>query len=178
MHRNEVLQTGESLGAPTQGSPGPRNRILVVDDDRLIRLLSAAVLVHSGYQVDTAEDGEAGWEALQAKSYDLLITDNNMPKVSGLELVEKLRSKNTALPVILVSGAIPTEELNRHPWLQLDATLLKPFTDDGLLGTVKRVLRETNNPRKEMRRYLPPRKVRRPSTRKLQPRLTSACSSR
>jgi YesN/AraC family two-component response regulator len=64
--------------------------------------------------VDTAEDGEFGWEALQAKNYDLLITDNNMPKVSGLELVKKLRSARMALPVILASGAMP-EELNRLP---------------------------------------------------------------
>ena len=119
------------------------NRILLVDDDIDIRLLSAHLLFRSGYQVDTAGDGETGWEALQARNYNLLITDNKMPKVSGLELVKKLCSARMALPVILASGAMP-EELNRLPWLQLAATLWKPFTPDELLGPVTKVLRATS----------------------------------
>ncbi len=99
------------------------------------------MLLRSGYRVDAAEDGEAGWEALQVHQYDLLITDNNMPNLCGIELVKMLHSACMTLPVIMASGAIPTEEMNRHPGLQLAATLLKPFTPDELLGTVKKVLR-------------------------------------
>jgi DNA-binding response OmpR family regulator len=145
MENDRVLQTGESHAAQNQCQATPFNRILVVDDDAELRLLSAAVLVDSGYQVDTAEDGAAGWDALHAKHYDLLITDNNMPKVSGVELVKKLRSARMALPVILTSGALPTELLNRQPWLRLAATLAKPFAVDELLDTVKKVLRVTES---------------------------------
>ena len=120
----------------------PASHILVIDDDIDVRLLNAALLFRSGYQVDTAEDGEIGWEALKAKNYDLLITDNQMPKVSGIELIKKLRLAHMALPVILASGAMP-EEVKRLPWLQLAATLLKPFSADEFLGTVKKVLRAT-----------------------------------
>ena len=141
MKFNSSPQAGDPVSAPTQGQGNPSNRILVVDDDISIRAFSAAALTTSGYQVDTAEDGVAGWEALHASRYDLLITDQNMPKVSGVELVKKLRSARMTLPVVLASGAIPTEELNRNPSLQLAATLLKPFTVDELLGTVKKVLR-------------------------------------
>src|SRR6185369_4261945 len=74
------------------------------------------------------------------QSYDLLITDNRMPRVTGLELIKKLRSEDMTLPVILASGTVPVEELNRHPWLQLDASLPKPFTITQLLETVKTVL--------------------------------------
>ena len=147
MNNNEIRQTGESASAPTRGQVNPSNRILVVDDDISIRELSVAVLIPSGYQVDTAEDGAAGWEALHANSYDLLITDHNMPKISGVELVNKLRSARMTLPVVLASGAVPTEELNRNPTLQLAATLLKPFSPDQLLGTVKQVLRASNSAR-------------------------------
>jgi two-component system chemotaxis response regulator CheY len=119
----------------------PSNRILVVDDDTSIREFSAVMLTSSGYQVDTAEDGNVGWEALHARSYDLLITDNDMPKVSGVELVKKLRFARIALPVVLASGNIPTEALNWNSSLQLAATLAKPFTLGELLGTVKKVLR-------------------------------------
>ena len=114
--------------------------ILVVEDDQATRQLSIRLLVGSGYQVDAAEDGEAGWEALHAKKYDLLITDNSMPKLSGVELVKKVRSARMTLPVILATGALPTEELDRNPWLQLAATVQKPFGSDELLNTVKKVL--------------------------------------
>ena len=150
MKAHKTSRAGAPAGARTRSRAAPSNRILLVDDDTDIRLLGADLLFHSGYQVDTAEDGESGWEALQAKSYDLLITDNKMPKVSGLELVKKLRSARMALPVILASGAMP-EELNRLPWLQLAATLWKPFTPGELLGTVKKVLRATDSAREQVK---------------------------
>ena len=124
----------------------PPLRILVVEDDISIRYLSSSVLKSSGFQVDTAEDGAAGWEALHTKSYDLLITDNSMPKLSGVELIQMLRSADMTLPVVMASGAIPTEALNRNPSLQLAATLVKPFTKDQLLGTVKKALHATEVP--------------------------------
>ncbi len=116
-------------------------RILLVDDETSIRQLGCTALTRSGYYVDAAEDGAAGWEALQASSYDLLITDNNMPKVSGVELVKMLRSARMTLPVVMASGTLPAEALSRDSSLQLAATLLKPFTMQELLRTVEKVLR-------------------------------------
>ncbi len=75
--------------------------------------------------------------------------------LSGVELVMKLRAEDLTLPVILASGAIPTEELNRHPWLQLAATLLKPFTIEELLATVKKVLRAAESTRSRAENYFP-----------------------
>lgn len=143
MQAHKTSHARQPASAQSRSGIATSNRILLVDDDINIRLLSADLLFHSGYQVDTAGDGESGWEALQTRNYNLLITDNQMPKVSGLELVKKLRSARMALPVILASGAMP-EELNRLPWLQLAATLWKPFTPDELLGTVNRVLCATD----------------------------------
>ncbi|MBE0543345.1 MAG: response regulator [Verrucomicrobia bacterium] len=119
----------------------PTHRILVVDDDPSTRQLNTVVLTHAGYAVDAAEDGVVAWEALNTDNYDLLITDHNMPKVTGVELVKKLRAVHMALPVILATGTMPTEELDRHPGLQIEATLLKPFTIARLLETVQEVLR-------------------------------------
>jgi len=115
-------------------------RILVADDDSAIRELIAISLSRSGYEVDTARDGAEAWKALNEVSYYLLITDYQMPKVTGLELIQLLRSKEMALPVILVSGTIPTEELRRQPWLNVDATLPKPFNVEELLDVVKNIL--------------------------------------
>ena len=131
----------------------PSTRILVVEDDRDVRELNTNVLSRSGYEVDAAEDGAAAWEALSADSYDLLITDHHMPGLTGFELLKKLRAARMTLPVILVSGTMPTEELNRHPWLQIEATLLKPYVMAELLEAVKAVLCTTDVDRN---RFAPP----------------------
>ena len=107
MKGDKTSRAEERASARTRSRAVHSNRILLVDDELDIRLLGADLLFHSGYQVDTAGDGESGWEALQARDYDLLITDNKMPKVSGVELVRKLRSARMALPVILATGAMP-----------------------------------------------------------------------
>src|SRR6266516_2928525 len=95
----------EHLAGPANRGPAhwqaiPSHRLLVVEDDPTMRNLGAQVLVRAGYQVDAAEDGAAGWEALRAERYDLLITDHRMPRLSGLELVKKLRSARMTLPVV------------------------------------------------------------------------------
>jgi CheY-like chemotaxis protein len=116
------------------------HRILVVDDDAIVRRRCSEVLSHRGYQVDAAEDGAAAWDALQLEHYDLVVTDHSMPKVSGVELVLMLRAAHMELPVILMSAAMPVRELNQHPELHLAAALLKPFTGHELLGAVNEVL--------------------------------------
>jgi DNA-binding response OmpR family regulator len=135
---------------PTQGQTNPPQHILVVEDDSDLRQLSASVLIRFGYRVRAAEDGAAGWEALNADSYDLLITDHNMPRLTGVELVKKLRSARMALPVILATGHLPTEELCQNPSLQLAAMLPKPFSVDELLQTVRAVLRAADSSRERL----------------------------
>ena len=130
----------EIVGTPDQGPMTPSPRILVVEDDALIRQMSAKVLDRFGYRVAAAEDGAAGWEALRGNEFDLLITDHGMPRLTGLELVTKVRSARMLLPVILATGTLPEDELARQPWLQLAATLLKPFSPQQLLETVGVVL--------------------------------------
>ena len=129
---------------PFQSQLNPHYRILVVDDDDDIRRLNTEVPACSGYKVDAAADGAVAWDTLKLNSYDLLLTDHDMPKVTGVELLIKLRAARMVLPVIMVSGIIPTEKLKQHPWLQIDATLLKPYTSDELLATVRKVLYATD----------------------------------
>src|SRR5581483_3743708 len=138
-----ALCAGEPASVQAQYETKPPYRILVVDDDLDVRQLSADVLMSSGYEVDAAEDGEAGWEALHVNRYDLLITDNNMAKVTGMELIRKLRSAGMGLPVILASGAVPAEEPDRHSRLQLAAMMQKPFTSNELLEIVSNILGAT-----------------------------------
>jgi DNA-binding response OmpR family regulator len=125
----------------------PASRILVVEDDKDVREFNTKALSRSGYEVDTAEDGAAAWQALNTDSYDLMITDHIMPKLTGVELLKKLRAARMALPVIMATGTLPEEELTRYPWLRPAATLLKPYTVTDLLGTVKEILRATDGAR-------------------------------
>ena len=119
----------------------------MVDDDKSIRHFCVQALFASGYQVHAAEDGAAAWDALQINSYNLLITDHGMPKVTGVELLQKLYDAHMALPVIMATGTLPEAEFTRCPWLRPNATLLKPYTTAELLEIVKEVLRATNGTR-------------------------------
>jgi DNA-binding response OmpR family regulator len=144
MNDHKTSLPGQPFTPEDQCENNPTYRILVVDDDILIRQLSEEVLVRSGYEVDAAEDGAAAWHALNTDEYDLLITDHKMPELTGVELLKRVRAARMALPVIMATGDPPKEEFVQYPWLRPAATLLKPFTGDQLLGTVEQVLRATD----------------------------------
>jgi len=140
MIENPFKTEGAAANSVSQRQRNPRPRILVVEDDPMIRKLNAEALIDSGYHVDVAEDGAAAWAALQLNSYDLMITDNGMPNVTGVELLKKLHAARMALPVIMATGSLPQAEFTRSPWLHPAAILIKPYTLAELLGTVKEVL--------------------------------------
>jgi DNA-binding NtrC family response regulator len=106
----------------------------------MILQLSAMTLIRAGYQVRAMDCCETAWEALQSGGYDLLVTDNHMPGMSGLDLVRRLHSAQIALPVIIASGGMDAEELARNQSLQPAIALPKPFTVGQLLATVARAL--------------------------------------
>jgi two-component system response regulator (stage 0 sporulation protein F) len=150
MERNKILHEGKRTCSPLPYGSNPSRRILVVEDNGAIRRLNTKVLMISGYEVDTAEDGEVAWESLQLNDYDLLITDNKMPKVSGVDLLKKLYAARMTLPVIMVSGTMPTEELKQSPWLQVEARVDKPCSVEELLATVRNVLLANDAARDEI----------------------------
>jgi PAS domain S-box-containing protein len=131
----------EPAGAVVPYPANSPQSILVVDDDSATRQLSLRVLAGAGYKVEGVNDGAAGWDALQANTFDLIITDNRMPKMTGIELIEKLHSANRAIPVIMATAYLPAHEFNRKPWLRPNAMLERPFSNDDLLAVVKNALR-------------------------------------
>jgi DNA-binding response OmpR family regulator len=143
---NAILEaTDEKTSAVSyrQGAQG-LGRILMVDDDASMRFLVCHVLSHAGYEADQAENGAQAWRALQLKHYDLVITDQDMPELTGLQLVHRIRMAGFELPVILASGRA-TSDLLTDDWLGLTATILpKPFTLDELTRTVGGLLPDTS----------------------------------
>ena len=122
---------------PVPGRPG---RILVADDDEAVRCLISIALADAGFNVNAVSDGQEAWEALLHKHYDLLVTDNEMPRLPGIKLIERIREQGMSLPVIIASGTFPVERVRNDPQLQIAATLPKPFRISELLDTVKNVL--------------------------------------
>lgn len=143
MEDNQFLSACAPARTFWPAGENPPQRILVVEDDAVIREFAVQVLIRCGFEVDAAEDGAVAWDTLQTGRFDLIVTDNNMPNVTGVDLLKKLHAAQVALPVIMATGSLPQDEFTRSPWLQPAATLLKPYTIEQLLGTVKKVLRAT-----------------------------------
>ena len=112
----------------------------MVNDDSDARQLSVQVLTGSGYDVEAAKDGADGWEALQTSWYDLVVTDNKMPRMTGLEMIEELRLAGLSVRVLMATGYLPAHEFARKPWLKPDGELEQPYSNDDLLAAVKKIL--------------------------------------
>jgi len=78
--------------------------ILIIDDERSIRKTLTEILTYEGYKVDEAGDGEDGLKKFRDKGYDAVLCDIKMPKVDGLEFLEKAAEINPDVPVIMISG--------------------------------------------------------------------------
>jgi len=82
---------------------GPR--VLVVDDDDALLRIHARALVNKGYQVETAPDGSAAALALESSSFDVILSDIDMPGMNGIQLLERVRARDLDVPVVLITGS-------------------------------------------------------------------------
>jgi DNA-binding response OmpR family regulator len=149
MNENEVISMEGPGSPPIEGQKSSRNRILVVDDDSDVRQRNVTLLIDSGYDVEDATNGADGWEALQDRYFDLVITDNRMPKMTGVEMIEKLRLSRMTIPVIMATSHMPTFEFARKPWLRPDLAMVVPFSDDEFLAAIRNLLRKGDDVRPE-----------------------------
>ncbi|MEO8644969.1 hybrid sensor histidine kinase/response regulator [Pseudomonas sp.] len=139
---DKLLNTGRLERIAGQGSQvveAARKRILVVDDSLTVRELQRKLLLNRGYDVAVAVDGMDGWNALRSEDFDLLITDIDMPRMDGIELVSLLRRDNRlqSLPVMVVSYKDREEDRRRGLDAGADYYLAKAsFHDDALLDAV------------------------------------------
>jgi two-component system response regulator TctD len=143
------MQFHAQASLPTPRAPTRRLRIVVADDDRLLRGVVADVLRAEGHEVEEVADGEAlllrvvrsfavGARALPA--IDLIISDVCMPRGTGLDVVRRLRGVRKTTPVVLMSGSADGGLAARAR--ELDAGFLeKPFTVDALRATMSEALR-------------------------------------
>jgi two-component system sensor histidine kinase and response regulator WspE len=125
--------------AKAVAAESPRRRVLVVDDSLTVRELERKLLASRGYDVTVAVDGAEGWNAARTGDFDLIITDVDMPRMDGIELVrlikgdERLKSR----PVMIVSYKDREEDRRRGLEAGADYYLTKgSFHDETLLNAV------------------------------------------
>ena len=78
--------------------------ILLIDDEKAIRKTLSEILSFEGYEIDEAADGEEGLKCFQKKEYDVVLCDIKMPKIDGLEFLQKATAHNPDIPIIMISG--------------------------------------------------------------------------
>ena len=117
-----------------------KKRILIVDDDRALRHVLTALLRSSGYTAVTAPDGEEALEQLAKKQFDLLLLDVGLPGISGLEVLARLRSRNAAPRVVVMTADDAPETLLRAVREQAFDYVAKPFPPNSIIGVVERAL--------------------------------------
>lgn len=116
-------------------------KILVAEDEPLMLMAIEAKLKNLGFEVVAVSDGQQALKVLETYQPDLIITDILMPYTSGLELIGIVKSKNTKLPIIVLSGLGEEEIVLEAFNLGADDFLTKPFKPIDLELRVKRLLK-------------------------------------
>jgi two-component system chemotaxis response regulator CheY len=118
-------------------------KILVVDDSLTMRQLVRMTLVRSGYEVVEAEDGQKGLQKASAEAFDLVLSDINMPIMSGLEMLRGIRQLGNYkfTPVVLLTTESQVEKKQEGKAAGATGWIVKPFEQEQLLAVVAKVLR-------------------------------------
>ena len=123
------------------------SRILVVDDEVVIRALLNEILSEEGYEVTTASGGSQAISILDQDRFDLIITDIMMPEVDGMEVLLYARRIDPKCPVIMITGYPSAETIERLTSLGASDYITKPFSPDLIKQTVGKILELKNSDR-------------------------------
>ncbi|PID28206.1 MAG: response regulator [Candidatus Cloacimonadota bacterium] len=117
-------------------------KILVAEDEPLMREALSEFLSMFSYQPELAEDGKAAWEKWRCGKYDLLISDINMPNMSGIELLRQVKEEKPDFPVILMTGVNLKKAKERARHFKADFLFCKPFPMKNLISTIEGIFKE------------------------------------
>jgi DNA-binding NtrC family response regulator len=123
--------------------------VLLVDDDEMLLAVLKALLMTSGYEVLTAEDGNKAIGLVKAVALDLVISDIRMTPMNGIELLRLIHQAKPALPVVMLTAYASAKTARECKELGAVGYLSKPFTNDEVLGIVEHAIessRQKANP--------------------------------
>ncbi len=125
----------EAEAGPEPAS-GMKARVLIVDDDRMVRTVLSRLLTLKEHHVRQASSGREALEMASAEPFDIVITDQGMPEMSGRQLARQLRRSFPTLPIVLLTGDTEVGEADE----EIDCVLSKPFQLDVLESTIQQML--------------------------------------
>lgn len=116
-------------------------KILTVDDSLSIRQTVRLTLTMAGYEVSEADSGQAALEACDKGSFDVVVTDLNMPGMDGIELIRRLRARPQFkfVPILMLTTESQLERKQQGKSVGATGWIVKPFTADQLVATIKKV---------------------------------------
>lgn len=117
-----------------------KGRILVIDDEEIVRVSCKRTLVPEGYEVDTAASGAEGLEFFGKSKYDLVLIDLKMPGMDGIEMLVNIKRQRPEQNIMIMTGYDTVEHVVESISLGAAHYLEKPFTPDTLIERVKEVL--------------------------------------
>lgn len=118
--------------------------LLVEDDEALTSALAEVLTDKQNYVVDTATDGEAGWQLIQASPYSLVVLDIMLPKLSGIDLCQRLRRGGYKMPVLLLTARDSSDDRVMGLDVGADDYVIKPFDLPELLARMRALLRRSS----------------------------------
>jgi len=118
-----------------------KGKILVIDDEDIVRLSCSRSLVPQGYELKMAKNGPEGLKMLEEETFDLVLTDLKMPNMDGIEVLGTIKEKWPKTDVVIVTGYQTVETAVKAIKIGAFDYVEKPFTPDSLLATVANVFR-------------------------------------
>ena len=117
-------------------------KILVVDDSAVIRQVEESVLGKAGYEVVSATGGRDGVAKMEAATFNLILTDLNMPDLDGVSLIKHARAslKHRLTPIVMITTESKDTKKQEGKAAGATAWMVKPFTPEQLLSVVKRII--------------------------------------
>jgi DNA-binding NtrC family response regulator len=119
-------------------------KILVVDDEDIVRLTLAAMIDHIGHTAECVNDGLAGKQTLKNNKYDAAFVDMRMPGLDGMNLLKWSRQKRLGLPIIIMSGHGTEDSHNEALQSGAFAFISKPFSLVGIKGLIEKIQNNFN----------------------------------
>lgn len=137
MVTDTVMEQRQSV--PSTKSPS-KKRILVVDDEKNIRLTVQHSLIAANYEVDTAANGLEGLEKFRSGHYDLILMDLRMPQINGIEMLREIKARDAKAAAVVITAYLTIDTLLEAFSLGVSDYIRKPFSPNDVRETVRRVL--------------------------------------